>query len=299
MNSDKKIRQQVVALCKFAGVSPRTFTSLMHYYGSLDRIVNSDAGTLMAIENMSTDLANKISHSNEYMEAAEEYLETMSDRKIGLITRFDKEYPGQLLELNDPPPMFYLRGKFFDKDKKIVAISGTEKATNKGIELTINIVEKFVKENVQLVTSLRKGIDAAAQLGYSTNNGFSCAVLDNGFDNIIPEDNVPLAIDITKNGCILSEYAPDSKFSVENYKESNRLIASIAQAVIITEIYNNSEKVLDLLKCCNEIGKLCFIIVDPVTGAHADKESLNKAVTLGAIPMVGLEKIDDIIVSLV
>ncbi len=299
MNFDPKIKQQVVALCKFAGVNPRTFTSLIHYYGSLDRIVNSDAGTLMAIENMSADLANRISHSNEYMETAEEYLKTLSDREIGLITRFDKEYPDQLLELNDPPPIFYSRGQLLDKDKKVIAISGTEEATNEGIELTINIVEKFVKENVQLVTSIRKGIDAAAQLGYSTNNGFSCAVLDNGFDNIIPEDSVSLAIDIIKNGCILSEYAPDAKFSDENYKESNRLIASIAQAVVITEIYNNSEKVLDLLRCCNEIGKLCFIIIDPESGALTDEESLNKAVTLGAIPMVGLEKIDDIIVSLV
>ena len=299
MNSEQKTRLQVVTLCEFAGVDPRTFTSLIQYYGNLDRIINSDAGTLMAIENMSADLANKISRSNEYMPTAEEYLQNLSDRKIGVITRFNKEYFDRLLELNNPPPMFYSRGQLLDKDKKVVAVSGAEEATNEGIELTINIVEKLVKENIQLVTSIRNGIDAAAHLGYTTNNGVSCAVLDNGFDNIFPEDNVSLAIDITRNGCILSEYTPDTKFSSENYKESNRLIASIAQAVVITEIYKNSEKALDLLKCCNEIGKICFIIIDPAIGGLTDEESFKKAVTLGAIPMVGLEKIDDIIVSLV
>lgn len=299
MNSEQKTRLQVVALCKFAGVDPRTFASLIQYYGNLERIVNSDAGTLMAIENMSADLANKISRSNEYMPAAEKYLQDLSDRGTSVITRFDKEYFDRLFELNNPPPMFYWRGQLSEPDKKIVAISGAEEATNKGIELTIKIIGKLIQNKVQLITSIRNGIDAAAHLGYTTNNGISYAVLDNGFDNIIPEDNIPLAIDIARKGCLLSEYPPEKKFLVKSYKQSNRFIAAIAQAVLITELYKNSEKALDLLKCCNEIGKLCFIIIDPDHGALADEESLKKAVTFGAIPMVGLEKVDDIIISLV
>ncbi|MFQ5453986.1 MAG: DNA-processing protein DprA, partial [Candidatus Zixiibacteriota bacterium] len=136
-------------------------------------------------------------------------------------------------------------------------------------------------------------------IGTRAVNGKSFAILNSGFNNIYPEENKPLAIDIAKNGGLLSEYPPDKEYSPVRYKSSNRIIAGMAQAVIVTEFYNDSEVILDLLSCCSQIGKLTFIMIDPMHGALTDKDCFNKAVSFGAIPLVGLDKTDDIIQSLV
>jgi DNA processing protein len=129
--------------------------------------------------------------------------------------------------------------------------------------------------------------------------GVSFAVLDCGLDELKPEEQARLAIDITHEGGLVSEYSPETAPSSDNYKALNRIIVGLSQAVVVTEIYKDSEHTLDLLKCCNQVGKLSFVIIDPRHGALADEASLNQAVSYGALPMVGLDKIDDIITALV
>jgi hypothetical protein len=56
---------------------------------------------------------------------------------------------------------------------------------------------------------------------------------------------------------------------------------------------------MDMLQFSSQIGQLVFLIIDPRYGALVDEDALNQAVTYGAIPLVGLERIQDIIDSLV
>ena len=165
--------------------------------------------------------------------------------------------------------------------------------------MTVDIAGAFVKAGVQIVASLDKGINVASHLACRSAGGQSFAILESGFDNIYPSDSMAVAIDVAQDGGIVTEYMPDEKYAENNYQSSNRLIAGMAQAVVVTELYEDSQRTLDLLQCCSQIGKLAFIVIDPATGALADEVSLNKAVSYGAIPMVGLDKIDDIIKSLV
>ena len=98
---------------------------------------------------------------------------------------------------------------------------------------------------------------------------------------------------------MISEYPPDTIYTDNSYKSTNRLLAAISQAVIFTEFYEDSKRTLDLLTCCSQIGKMVFVMINPEYGALTDEKSLNRAISCGAIPMVGLDKVDDIVVSLV
>ena len=289
----------VIALIRYANVSPRMMEALLRHFGNVERIIKSDAGTLMAISGMTADDANKIAQSSDCLEDAEVYYKTLKERDILIQTRFDKDYPEHLFELNDPPSLIYYRGSLPDKNKKSVALVGNRKASNEGIELTTTIVKKFAEENVQIISGLIGGIDIAAHLGTKAAGGKSFALLESGLEHIYPEENRPLAIDIVNEGGLITEYRPEIEVEHDNYKATNRLIAAIAQAVIITEYYENDEIVNDLLQCCSQIGKMTFIMIDSKMGGLIDEKSLNNAVTCGAIPMVGLDKINDIIVSLV
>ena len=288
-----------LALCRFCGVTPRMFGALLAHFGNLERIIRADSGSLMAIGGLSAEIANRIATATDKLDQAEEFYNQLIARDINVVSRFDDDYPQRLFELNDPPPLLYVRGLLPDNGTKAVTLAGGDNATNEGIELTVKLANKFAAEGILVVSSLNSGNDAAAHLGTKAERGRSFAVLESGFDHIHPTDNAPLAIDIAQTGGLVSEYAPDGEFAKNNFTESNRLMAGLAHAVVVTELYEDSARTLDLLDCCCQIGKLVFIMIDPKLGALSDQKSLDRAVANGAIPLIGLDKVDDIIKSLV
>lgn len=290
---------QTLALCHYIKTTPRMMSALLAHFGNLEMILNADAGTLMAIEGMSADLANDISQACDYLEISEKYHTQLNQTDIFVVSRFDKEYPQRLFELNDPPSLLYYRGSLPKEEAKMAALVGTENPTNEGIELTTTIAKELAANGVTLVGSIGTGIPAAGHLGIKSSHGLSYGILNSGLEQIHPEENRPLAIDILKGGGLLTEHPPDKKFELTSFHHSNRIIAGMSQAVIVTEFYLDSAVTVDLLECCMQIGKLVFVMIDPRHGALSDQEALNKAVQYGAIPLVGLEKIDDIIKALV
>lgn len=290
---------KVLALCRFSSVTPRLFVALIQHFGTLERVLRADSGQLMAIEGMTAAAANRISNAENKIDKAAKYLKKLTDRDITIATSYGEQYIHRLEELNNPPPLLYVRGNMPDQKKKTVALVGTEEATNEGIKLTIQLAHRFSKAGVQIVSSLNRGIDSAAHVGAGKSNNASFAVLESGFDNLHPPENSPLAIDIAQTGGVISEYAPETVFKPKNYILANRIIVGLSQAVVVTELNEDSSRILDLLACCAQVGKLCFLMIDPATGAHADQVSLGYTVKHGAIPIIGLDKVDDIIDSLV
>jgi DNA processing protein len=167
------------------------------------------------------------------------------------------------------------------------------------MELTSELARRFATAGVQVISTFSKGIDSAAHLATRSADGASFSVLDSGFDNLAGSELMPLAIDIVQSGGMVSEYAPEEKMSGDNMAQANRLVVGLSQAVVVTELYHDSHRTLDLLKFCNQIGKLLFLMVNPEWGALADEPGLRHATEWGAIPIEGHDHIDDIINALV
>lgn len=290
---------EMLAICRFAGVQARLFDALLRQFGSTQSILEAHSEELMAVPGMSAATANELSSIGNNLEEATTYYRFLLEREIRVIGRFDPQYHRLLLELNDPPPLLYVRGKVPGQQLPSVAIVGDTEATNEGIELTIKLARHFSAKRVQVVSSLRRGIDTSAHLGVKASEGGSIAVLDSGFDHIFPEENVALAIDIVQEGSVITDLSPDTEYADENISRSNRLIAGMVQAVVVTELYQDVSSTMDLLSFCSEIGKLLFFVIDPAHGVLAGEKSMKQAVSYGAIPMVGLDKFDDIVNSLV
>ncbi len=288
-----------LALVKYAGVNPRAFDLLLKTFGSLDELLLAEDYELAQIDGLSDDAACRISLVGDHLEKAADYNMDLARRNIRIITRFETDYPQHLMEINDPPPLLYSRGKTPEVDLKIVALLGADQASQPGIALTTKLAKALVLQKVQVLSSLGRGIDTAVHLGCQAAGGRSFAVIDGGFDHIIGEVEIPLAIDVVQSGGVISEYAPEESVNGRNFKQSNRLIAGMAQAVVVTEFYKDSIRVHDTLEYCHQIGKLCFVLADPGHGALSDETSLALAVKRGAILLNGLNRIDDITKSLV
>lgn len=289
----------LIALTKFCGFGPQIIGALLQRYGEPTEIMEASRESLMAIDGLTTEQAEQVYTADDYIRPATEYCLSLKDRDIIVTTRFDNGYPKGLLELNDPPPLLFVRGRLPDNAGKSITVVGAEEATSEGIELTVTLAQQCAEAGVQVLSSLRRGIDAAAHIGARAGKGISFAVLNGGLDHIDEVEQMPLAIDIAQAGGVLSEYTPETEPTDETYQAANRILVALAQAVVVTEVYSTSKATLDLLSFCNETGKLAFVLIDPRKGALTDESSLSEAARCGALPMVGLDKIEDIIKSLV
>lgn len=289
----------VMTLARHVGLEPRALQRLLQQFGTLKRLFNAERPQLEEIEGLDEETITLLVQTIDHLEESRDYIELLRQREISTICRFDSTYPEGLSELNDPPSLLFTRGKLPDPTRKRLVIVGTSSATNEGIELSVMLSAACAKSDIQVISSLRKGIDAAVHIGMHKAEGVSFAISETGLDEMPSEEIAPIAFGIIQNGGVMSEVLPSEEVGASGYYASNRLLAAIGQAVVVTEVYKDSTRTLDLLECCNEIGKLVFVLIDPRHGALSDETALDKAVSFGAIPMVGLDKIDDIFKSLV
>jgi DNA processing protein len=301
--SDKQSRDttvsRVLALSHFCEVSPRMFEALWAQFKTLDAIYAAEPEAFFEIEGIDEEWAENLSRASDRIDAAEVMVQALSERDIGLITRFDDAFGHLLFELNDPPSLLFYRGRMVDPEQKSVAVVGCRVATSEGMELTARLVKELVAQKVQIISSLVGGIDISAHLATKSAGGSSFGVLNCGFDHIDRAEKLPVAIDIVESGGVISEYAPEVEIGEGDDTETNRLIVGMAQAVVVTEAYAGSKRVMDLLQACREVGKMAFFMIDPDQGALADETSMGHAANCGAIPIQGFDHIADIVKSLV
>ena len=290
---------RLLALIHFCGMTPRMFDVLLRQFGTVEALFTVDRDTYQGVDGLTENQIDHLVKANDQLEPAARLAKQLSDRDIRLLTMFEPEYGQLLLELNDPPPLLFVRGGFPDRDVKSAAVVGTHRAGADGIALTSALVKELVAKGVQLVSTLKGGIDVAAHLAAVSNDGHSFAVLDCGVDKVATKEQMPVAIDIARRGGVISEYHPELKAGDDSLHQANRLVAGLSQAVILTEMYSNSKRTLDLVMACREVGKLLFFVIDPNLGVLSDDAGLAIAIDCGAIPIDGLDKIDDIVRSLV
>lgn len=291
--------ERVLALQRYGKVHPRLLDALLRQFGDLTGLLEASRADLLEIDGMTDDMAIRLVNASEQLPDARVYLKNLGEREIDVVTRFDAGYPQLLFELNDPPLMLYVRGKLPEAGRRTLALIGAGEASSGGIELTSRLAREFVDANVQIISSMSGGIDAAAHLATSTAGGNSFAVISTGFDELPQQAAMPLAIDLVRQGGVISEYAPDEAEADGTVGQSNRLIVGMAQAVVVTEMYQTSERIHDLVQFCAEIGKLVFFMIDPDRGALSDEQSLQKALDCGAVPIKGLDRVGDIVSALV
>lgn len=148
----------------------------------------------------------------------------------------DEQYPDRLKSCNDAPYFFYYKGTECFNHNKSIAIVGTRNASNYGKDVVKKIVEDLAPHNVCIVSGLARGIDTCAHEEALQKNLNTIAVLGCGLSMIYPNENKKLAQQILENGgAIISEYPFDALPDRMNFPKRNRVIAGLADAVIVAE----------------------------------------------------------------
>jgi DNA processing protein len=173
--------------------------------------------------------------SDAVAKAVERALTWLEQPGHSAVTLADVAYPRLLLEITDPPPLLYCRGRTELLNRPALAVVGSRNATAQGTSNAEQFARNFSAAGLTIVSGLAQGIDAAAHRGGLAAEGSTIAVLGTGVDNAYPRANAALADEIAARGLLVSEFALGTQAFAHNFPRRNRLISGLAQGCLVIE----------------------------------------------------------------
>lgn len=155
------------------------------------------------------------------------------------------EFLSPLLNIYDCPEQIYYRGDVPNKNKntKVLCVIGSRRATNYGKEVTDFLLSGLAGEDIIIVSGLALGIDTRAHTAALANKLKTVSFPGSGLNMevLYPRANINLADEIINSGgCMMSEYAPDTKSALHTFPARNRLMAAVSDLVLIIEAQEKS-----------------------------------------------------------
>jgi len=135
--------------------------------------------------------------------------------------------------VSDPPLGLFVRGEI--PAGRAVALVGARRASAYGRVVGEYLGRELALAGVTVVSGMARGVDAAAHRGALDGNGPTVAVWGTGPDRVYPPEHGALAEAIAGRGCLLTEYPPGAPPLPQHFPERNRVIAGLAEAVIVVE----------------------------------------------------------------
>jgi DNA processing protein len=157
--------------------------------------------------------------------------------------RYGRAWHPRLAELPDPPnDQLYSRGERVADAlaAPTVAIVGARACSSYGAQVARRLGHDFAAARVTVISGLARGIDAEAHRGALDAGGLTVAVLGCGIDRDYPAAHSELAKRVAASGGIVSEYEPGVAPAPWRFPARNRLIAALAQTVVVVEARERS-----------------------------------------------------------
>jgi DNA processing protein len=150
----------------------------------------------------------------------------------------DPAFPIRLAAIADPPLGVFVRGA--TPGGPVAAIVGARSASSYGREVAELFARELASAGVTVVSGMARGVDAAAHRGALAAGGPTAAVWGAGPDRVYPAEHASLAEEIAAHGCLITEYPPGSPPRASHFPERNRLIAGLADVVVVVEANERS-----------------------------------------------------------
>lgn len=215
------------------GLGPQSLRKLLIAHGSPRDILAASARDLALV--VPGKLVAKIRDggaSEQLLDAVDQWL---ADPANHIVTFADAEYPRALLEIADPPPLLYVKGRVELLNRPGFAIVGSRNATAQGIANAEAFATTLSNAGLTIVSGLALGVDAAAHRGGLAGTASTVAVVGTGLDVVYPARNRELAHHIAADGVLISEFALGAPAVASNFPRRNRLICGLSRGVLVVE----------------------------------------------------------------
>ena len=257
----------IVALNTVVDLIPKKIISLINYFGSASNVLSADIKELKSIEFISDKVAKTIKDISN-LESANKELLLAEQNNIKILTYLDEDYPCQLKNIYDFPPVIYIKGKFDKDDKLSVSVVGSRRSTNYGVIVTEKFCKYFAQNSITTISGLARGIDTQAHSSTLKNLGRTVAILGNGLLECYPAENRKLQDEIAEKGAVISEFPLTRMALPVNFPRRNRIVAAFSLATIVIEAAEKSGSLITAELAC-EYGKDVFAVPGPIFSKYS------------------------------
>lgn len=155
------------------------------------------------------------------------------------VTLTGNQLPHTIRGISQPPKQLFVQsGYSLDELCALprVAIVGSRKVSAYGRAVTAKFASELAANGVVIISGLAIGVDAIAHQATLDAGGRTIAVLPTSLEKIYPASHAQLARAIcAQGGALISEYEHAGAAFKGNFVNRNRLIAGLADVVLITE----------------------------------------------------------------
>ena len=205
---------------------------------------------------------------------AEKIYDQCLRKNICILTYADEAYPERLRNIEDPPMVLYYKGTLPQwQAQPLIGVVGTRKASPYGLQIAHLLSSQIAACGGLVVSGVATGIDALSMEGALDAGKPTVGVLGGGVDVVYPASNRNLYRRTQENGCLISEYPPQTRPYSWNFPRRNRIISGISDGLLVVEAPERSGA-LNTARHAFTQGRDLFVVpgnlgVDSCAGSNA------------------------------
>ena len=266
------------------GIGAVRMQGLIAYFGDLDSAWRADPAAL-AEAGLGAKVIERVVAARQTVNLDQVWTKIES-QGIKILTWQDEAYPSRLKEIDQPPPVLYLRGEYLQDDLFAVAIVGTRRVTAYGRQITEELAGFLASNGITVVSGLARGVDIIAHQSALKAGGRTIAVLGSGVDKIYPPEHMKTAEQMLERGAIVSDYAPGTPPDASNFPPRNRIISGLSLAVVVIEAGETSGALITA-EFAAEQGREIFAVPGSILAPQS--KGTNKLIQNGAQPLLSVD----------
>ncbi len=169
-------------------------------------------------------------------ELTRESIQKMEENGVQLIPFYSDQYPPALKEMDDFPPVLYVKGAT-NWPAHLAAVVGPRDCADSIHVKTEQITRALLEQGYGIVSGLALGVDTIAHEQALQQKGYTLAVLPGHLNPVYPPPNKDLAIRILEGGgTLISELPFGIPLTQRRFVERNRLTTALSQIVLPMEL---------------------------------------------------------------
>lgn len=257
---------QKIAITSIPKVGSVTARNLISYCGGIEAVFEARKKELLTVPGVGEGIATSIL-KKDYFKIAERELQFLENQDIQPLFFLDKAYPTRLKSINNAPLLLYYKGNCNLNHPRIVSIVGTRKPSVLGTANCEQLVEDLEKYGVLVVSGLAYGIDVTAHKKCLEKGIETVGVLGHGLNKIYPAQHRQVAMTMTEQGGLLTEFTSSTIPDRENFPKRNRIVAGMSDAVVVVETAQKGGSMITALYA-NDYNKDVFAFPGRTNDSH-------------------------------